>query len=332
MEKLEQISQEASAQISQINDLILLEQFRSTYLGKKGKLTELLKEISKIEASKRPIFGDAINKTKNFITDLINNRAKILSDEQLAKKLATEVLDVTLPGRSSGFGSLHPVTKVRYQIEDYFGQMGFQIEEGPEIENEYYNFTALNIPPHHPARDLHDTFYFPDRKLLRTHTSPVQIHALEKYGAPLRIITPGRVYRCDYDATHTPMFNQMEILMVDEHITFANLKWILYKFLRAFFNQDVEVRFRASFFPFTEPSAEVDVKWRIGSEERWLELSGCGMVHPQVLRAGGIDSKKFTGFAFGFGMDRLAMLKYGINDLRLFFENDLQFLRQFKPT
>lgn len=306
-----------------------LEQLRSKYLGKNGQLTALLKSLSTLDPSLRPQVGQASNLAKDGIILLLQMRADELAQAQLEATLTEQALDVTLPARGQNFGHLHPVTQVRYDFEDFFTMMGFRIVEGPEIEDDFHNFTALNIPESHPARAQHDTFYFNDGTLLRTHTSPVQIRAMRKWGAPLRIITPGRVYRCDSDATHTPMFNQMEGLIVDEKISFANLRWMLQSFLEYFFAAKVKTRLRPSYFPFTEPSAEVDVQRIIDGEARWLEVFGCGMVHPNVLEAGGIDSSRYTGFAFGLGLDRFAMLRYGINDLRLVFENDVEFLAQF---
>ncbi len=248
---------------------------------------------------------------------------------QIEANLSKEAIDITLPGRGQQIGGLHPVTKVRNSIESFFTAMGFSIVEGPEIEDEYHNFTALNIPQHHPARASHDTFYFDDGLLLRTHTSPVQIRAMKNMTPPIKIIAPGRVYRCDYDATHSPMFNQLEGLMIDENITFANLKGLLQQMLEYFFDKKVDIRLRPSYFPFTEPSAEVDIAWQANGKTKWLEILGCGMVHPNVLKSGGIDSERYTGFAFGLGLDRLAMLRYNIPDLRMFFENDIDFLQQF---
>lgn len=326
---IETIVKEANVVISAANDLLALDSIRVKYLGKKGQLTEILKTLGSLEPSLRPQAGNIINQAKQALVEAIEARQQILQQQKLEAELAQEWIDVTLPPRGQKIGHLHPVTRVKSEIEDIFSQMGFAVIEGPEIEDEYHNFDALNIPATHPARSSHDTFYFPDRRLLRTHTSPVQIRAMQELGAPLRIITPGRVYRRDYDATHSPMFHQLEVLMVGENISFANLKWIMNKFLECFFEEKIETRFRPSYFPFTEPSAEVDIRWKVKDESRWLEVFGCGMVHPRVLEFGGIDSKRYSGFAFGLGLDRFAMLRYGINDLRLFFENDLRFLEQF---
>lgn len=323
------IANEACMEIAVAENNYALEQLRSKYLGKSGRLTALLKNLSTLDPALRPQVGQVSNKAKDEIVAALERRVAALAQEQLAVALAQTAIDVTLPARGQSIGHLHPVTQARYDFEDFFTTMGFKIVEGPEIEDDFHNFTALNIPASHPARAQHDTFYFADGTLLRTHTSPVQIRAMRELGAPLRIITPGRVYRCDSDATHTPMFNQMEGLMVDENISFANLRWMIQSFLEYFFADKVKIRLRPSYFPFTEPSAEVDVQRIIDDKEQWLEVFGCGMVHPKVLEAGGIDSKRYTGFAFGLGLDRFAMLRYGINDLRLVFENDVEFLEQF---
>jgi phenylalanyl-tRNA synthetase alpha chain len=308
-----------------------LEQAKARYFGKSGALTEALKGLGKLTAEERPAAGAAINVIKQAVeTALKTRRDEILNAEQ-SQQLASEALDVTLPARSRGKGGLHPVTLTLSRVEALFRSIGFEVAEGPEIETDFYNFTALNIPEDHPARAMHDTFYIDDKHVLRTHTSPVQIHyMLDSLGAnklpPLKIIAPGRVYRVDSDATHSPMFHQVEGLWVDEDISFANLKGVVQDFLQRFFERDdLQVRFRPSFFPFTEPSAEMDMSWNGG----WLEIGGCGMVHPEVFRHVGIDSEKYRGFAFGLGIERLTMLRYGVNDLRLFFENDLRFLKQF---
>lgn len=329
MEQINKIVEIALQQIAAIKELHEIDQVRSVYLGKKGQLTDIMKELSKLDAAERPKFGQAVNQAKNAISEALTAKLDALKNLALAQCLAQEQIDITLPGRGQEVGSLHPVTQTRYQLQQIFSSMGFEVIEGPEIDNEYYNFTALNIPQNHPARDSHDTFYFKDGTLLRTHTSPMQIRAMQNLGAPLRIFIPGRVYRCDSDATHSPMFNQFELLVVDEKVNFSNLKALLIKFIESFFNEKVEMRLRPSFFPFTEPSAEVDIKWKTTEGDRWLEVLGCGMVHPNVLRYGGIDPEKYTGFAVGGGIDRFAMLKYGINDIRLLFENDWEFLRQF---
>jgi phenylalanyl-tRNA synthetase alpha chain len=311
--------------IKNSENLQQLEQIRVEYLGKKGHLTEILKELGQIDPSIRPTIGKEVNEAKELIQENIRLQSEHFKNIQLQTKLQAEIIDVTLPGRGQNLGSIHPVTKIRRRVEDLFKSLGFQIEEGPEIEDDYHNFEALNIPADHPARAMHDTFYFPNGLLLRTHTSPVQIRTMEKQKPPLRIITPGKVFRCDSDQTHTPMFHQVEGLVVDENITFANLKGLLESLLKAFFERDIKLRFRPSYFPFTEPSAEVDIEWNKG----WLEVLGCGMVHPKVLQNVGLDSEKYSGFAFGLGLDRLAMLRYGVDDLRTLFENDVRFLGQF---
>ncbi|WP_415892113.1 phenylalanine--tRNA ligase subunit alpha [Neptuniibacter sp. PT8_73] len=303
-----------------------LDDVRVQYLGKKGELTALLKGLGKLSAEERPQAGAKINEAKQALQEVINKRKAALEAAALESKLAAETIDVTLPGRGQALGGLHPVTKTMERIEEFFGGIGYTVEEGPEIEDDYHNFEALNIPSHHPARAMHDTFYFNANTLLRTHTSGVQVRTMESQKPPLRIICPGRVYRCDYDQTHSPMFHQVEGLIVDKDISFADLKGTLEQFLREFFEEDVRVRFRPSYFPFTEPSIEVDIDRGDG---KWLEVLGCGMVHPKVFEASGIDPEEYTGFAFGMGVERLAMLRYGVNDLRLFFENDLRFLNQF---
>ncbi|MGI1677510.1 MAG: phenylalanine--tRNA ligase subunit alpha [Cellvibrionaceae bacterium] len=340
--KLEELKKEALSQLGQSNSLADLDQLRVVFLGKKGQITGLLKNLGSLSPEERPKFGAKINAVKQEVQDQINTRKIALEKEEVNKKLAAETIDVTLPGRRNSIGSLHPVTKTLNRIESIFKSVGYSVEEGPEIEDDYHNFEALNIPAHHPARAMHDTFYVDDVKgtgksVLRTHTSPVQVRTMENQKPPIRIICPGRVYRCDSDLTHTPMFHQVEGLVVDEGITFADLKGTVDQFLKAFFEKDVPVRFRPSYFPFTEPSAEVDIQCtncggegcRVCSQTGWLEIMGCGMVHPNVLKSSGIDPEKYSGFAFGMGQDRLAMLRYGINDLRMFFENDLKFLKQF---
>ncbi|MGH1463071.1 MAG: phenylalanine--tRNA ligase subunit alpha [Neptuniibacter sp.] len=303
-----------------------LDDVRVQYLGKKGELTALLKGLGKLSPEERPQAGAKINEAKQALQVKINERKDTLEVAALEAKLAAETIDVTLPGRGQELGGLHPVTKTMERIEEFFASIGYNVEEGPEIEDDYHNFEALNIPSHHPARAMHDTFYFNANTLLRTHTSGVQVRTMETQKPPLRIICPGRVYRCDYDQTHSPMFHQVEGLIVDKNISFADLKGTLEQFLRAFFEEDVRVRFRPSYFPFTEPSIEVDIDRGDG---KWLEVLGCGMVHPKVFEYSGIDPEEYTGFAFGMGVERLAMLRYGVNDLRLFFENDLRFLNQF---
>ncbi len=326
---LDQIIAEAIGVINNVPDLHAIEQTRSQYLGKKGKLTDLLKNLGTLDPKERPAAGQAINLAKEKLIAAIEERRQYLQTSELEKNLALETIDITLPPRGQVPGTLHPVTKVQKMFEKFFLDMGFSVVEGPEIETEFYNFTALNIPPHHPARAMHDTFYFADGTMLRSQTSPVQIRAMQKMQPPIRIVCPGRVFRCDNDATHAPMFHQMEMLIVDENVNLANLKWIISKFIEYFFKEKIEYRFRPSYFPFTSLSAEVDLKWEVGEAWRWLELGGCGVVHPNVLRAGGIDPERFQGLAFGFGIDRLAMVYYGIKDIRMLFENDLQFLQQF---
>ncbi len=326
MQQLEQLVQQAQADIAAIDDLVILQQVRAGYLGKKGSITDFMKSLSDIAPADRPQIGQAVNAAKEQIQQWLNAKTDSLKLAELNQKLHNETLDVTLPGRGQSLGSLHPVSLVRERVEALFTSMGFSVVEGPEVEDDFHNFTALNIPEQHPARAAFDTFYFADGRLLRTHTSPVQIRTMQTQQPPLRIIAPGRVYRCDSDATHTPMFNQIEGLIIDENISFADLKGLLQQFLLHFFEMDIEMRMRPSYFPFTEPSAEVDMRW---GDNNWLEILGCGMVHPQVLENVGIDSEKYTGFAFGIGLDRLAMLRYGIDDLRLMFENDIRFLGQF---
>ena len=337
MQELSQLINQAQQAIFQAVDLAMLEQLRVQWLGKKGVLTERLKQLGNLPAEQRPQVGQAVNEAKKILQQAIETRRTALQSAQLAAQLAAERIDVTLPGRGQAKGGLHPITQTLQRIEKLFIQIGFSIEEGPEIEDDYHNFEALNIPAHHPARAMHDTFYFDEHLLLRTHTSPVQIRVMKTRPPPLKIIAPGRVYRCDSDLTHTPMFHQVEGLMVDKRVTFADLKGILDEFLQHFFDRDLQVRFRPSYFPFTEPSAEVDIQCvacegvgcRVCKQSGWIEVLGCGMVHPNVFSQVGIDNEHYTGFAFGMGVERLAMLYYGVNDIRLFFENDLRFLRQF---
>jgi phenylalanyl-tRNA synthetase alpha chain len=333
-----EIVAEAIAAINAAAGLSKLDQVKSAYLGKAGVLTELLKGLGAMPADARKAAGARINEAKAAIEKALAARREALQDAELAAKLAAETLDVTLPGRGCGAGGVHPVSKTLARIERLFQSVGFAVATGPEIETDFYNFTALNIPENHPARAMHDTFYLQSGELLRTHTSPVQVRYLETHRPPLRIIAPGRVYRCDSDVTHTPMFHQVEGLWVDEAVSFAGLKGVLADFMRNFFERDdLVVRFRPSFFPFTEPSAEMDIGCvmcggggcRVCSHTGWLEVLGCGMVHPNVLRHVDIDPGRFAGFAFGLGVERLAMLRYGVDDLRLFFENDLRFLKQF---
>ena len=334
---IEQLIDEAEKQISASQGVAALDQVRVLYLGKSGLLTAQLKQLGRLPKEDRPKAGQAINQAKSDLQDAIDKRRSVLEQEALQERLTTERVDVTLPGRGLGRGGLHPVTRTLERIERLFANAGFKVEEGPEIEDDYHNFEALNIPAHHPARAMHDTFYFDQHLLLRTHTSPVQIRVMESAEPPLKIIAPGRVYRCDSDLTHTPMFHQVEGFLVDETATFADLKGVIYDFLSRFFERDLKLRFRPSYFPFTEPSAEVDIECvmcsgdgcRVCSHTGWLEVLGCGMIHPEVFRHVGIDSEKYTGYAFGMGVERLTMLRYGVNDLRLFFENDLRFLKQF---
>jgi len=327
MQSLSELLDQAASAIDAAADLAALDAVRVAYLGKKGELTTRLKSLSQLPAAERPAAGQAINKAKQDVQARLNARRDDLASAELASKLAADAVDVTLPGRGYSIGGYHPVSRARLRIEKIFRHAGFGVRSGPEIEDDFHNFTALNIPENHPARAMHDTFYFPGGKLLRTHTSPVQIRSMAKEGVPIRIIAPGRVYLCDSDQTHTPMFHQVEGLVIDENISFAHLKAVLHQFVEAFFERKAELRFRPSYFPFTEPSAEVDVSW---GEGKWLEILGCGMVHPKVLESAGIDAEKYTGYAFGMGIDRLAMLRYGVSDVRTFFENDIRFLRQFR--
>jgi len=337
-QELDRLVKEARAAIEASDDLKALDQVRVQYLGKKGALTKQMQTLGKLPPEERRDAGKVINTAKQQVENAIDQRREVLDKAELNAKLAAEAIDVTLPGRGQVSGGLHPITRTLKRIEDLFTQLGFEIAEGPEIEDDYHNFEALNIPESHPARAMHDTFYFDEHTVLRTHTSPVQIRVMKDKQPPLRIIAPGRVYRCDSDLTHTPMFHQVEGLLVDDRVNFADLKGILDEFLHNFFEKDLDVRFRPSYFPFTEPSAEADIQCvmcegegcRVCSHTGWLEILGCGMVHPNVLAHVNIDSEKYTGFAFGLGVERMAMLRYGVNDLRLFFENDLRFLRQFR--
>jgi phenylalanyl-tRNA synthetase alpha chain len=327
MQDVDAIVTEALSTFGGIDDPDALENAKARYLGKSGALTELLKGLGKLSPDERRTAGSRINAAKEKLEEALRHQREAIQTSRLEARLKEEALDVTLPGRGAGVGSVHPVTRTLERIETLFHSLGFEVADGPEIESDYYNFTALNQPENHPARSMHDTFYLADGKhLLRTHTSPIQIRYMESHEPPIKIIAPGRVYRVDSDATHSPMFHQVEGLWIDTHITFADLKGVLVDFLKRFFErEDLEVRFRPSFFPFTEPSAEVDMSFG----DRWLEMGGCGMVHPTVLKNVNIDSEQYQGFAFGMGLDRLTMLRYGVNDLRLFFENDLRFLRQF---
>jgi len=327
VEKLDTIVQEALLLFAGITDAAQLEHAKARYLGKAGALTELQKTLGKLSPAERPAMGARFNTAKEQIETALTAQRQKIQTAKLDAQLALEALDVTLAGRGIHAGGLHPVTRTLERIEKLFHSIGFEVADGPEIETDYYNFTALNQPENHPARSMHDTFYLDDGKhLLRTHTSPIQIRYMETHKPPIKIIAPGRVYRVDSDATHSPMFHQIEGLWIDEHVSFADLKGVVVDFLRKFFERDdLKVRFRPSFFPFTEPSAEIDMSFGDG----WLELGGCGMVHPNVLRNVNIEAEKYQGFAFGLGPDRLAMLRYGVNDLRLFYENDLRFLKQF---
>jgi phenylalanyl-tRNA synthetase alpha chain len=326
MQALSELVAQAETAIESATDLAALDAVRVAYLGKKGELTARLKNLSKLPADERPAAGQEINKAKKAVQEGINARRDSLQNDALAEKLIADAVDVSLPGRGLGRGGRHPVSRAASRIEKIFRDAGFGVRTGPEIEDDFHYFTALNIPENHPARAMHDTFYFPGGNLLRTHTSPVQIRSMVEEGVPIRIIAPGRVYRCDSDQTHTPMFHQVEGLVIDKGVSFANLKAVLHQFVENYFERKAKLRFRASYFPFTEPSAEVDVEWEEG---KWLEILGCGMVHPNVLENSGIDPEIYTGYAFGMGIERLAMLRYGVSDLRTFFENDLRFLRQF---
>ncbi len=337
MENLNALAQEAKDAIAAAQDNATLEQLRVDFLGKKGQITALLKGLGKMSAEERPRAGAQINVIKQELQGLIGGRKTLLESVAVEAQISAETIDVTLPGRGQNTGGIHPVTRTIERIEDFFSAIGFEVVEGPEIEDDYHNFEALNIPAHHPARAMHDTFYINENTVLRTHTSPVQVRVMESQKPPLRIICPGRVYRCDSDLTHTPMFHQVEGLLIDEKSSFADLKGLVEDFLKAFFERELKVRFRPSYFPFTEPSAEVDIQCvncggegcRVCSHTGWLEIMGCGMVHPRVFEYSNIDTEKYSGFAFGMGVERLAMLRYGVNDLRLYFDNDLRFLEQF---
>lgn len=337
MQDLISLQQDAITAIEHAQDINTLETIRVDFLGKKGRLTDILKNLVHLSAQEKPKVGQLVNQAKRDISEQIEHKMLQLNELQLQKKLTEEKIDVSLPGRNHQTGSLHPVTQVKQRVNDYFGRLGFDILEGPEIETEFYNFEALNIPSHHPARAMHDTFYFGDGRLLRTHTSPVQIRSMEKRTPPLRLIAPGRVYRCDSDLTHTPMFHQVEGLLIDKDATLAGLKGLLQDFFAHFFGRELAFRFRPSYFPFTEPSAEMDIECtqcsgkgcRTCKFTGWLEVGGCGMVHPNVLNAVNISPDEYQGWAFGMGLDRLAMLYYGIDDLRMMFENDVTFLKQF---
>ncbi|HBE93530.1 MAG TPA: phenylalanine--tRNA ligase subunit alpha [Gammaproteobacteria bacterium] len=335
--ELQEIVDQATQEVVGSDDLRQLDEVRVRYLGKKGSLTLQLKRIGSLPVELKAGFGKWVNLAKAEVQQHLSQHKDQLEQAQLDQKLAEESIDVSLPGRHVSGGTTHPVTRTLQRLEDIFATMGFAVADGPEIEDDFHNFEALNIPPSHPARAMHDTFYLGSNQMLRTHTSPVQVRYMQNNEPPLRIIAPGRVYRCDSDVTHTPMFHQVEGLLVDKNVSFADLKGVLSEFLKVYFEKDLGVKFRPSFFPFTEPSAEVDISCvmcggsgcRVCSHTGWLEILGCGMVHPEVFRQVGIDSEEYTGFAFGLGVERLAMLRYGVNDLRLFFENDLSFLRQF---
>lgn len=338
MKQLLELMGQAHEEISAAASLAALDEVRVRYMGKKGLLTDQLKQLGQLPPEERREAGQEINKAKKALASALDLRKESMQEEALNARLQAETIDVSLPGRNAETGSLHPITQTVKRIEAIFAQLGFDVVEGPEIEDDFHNFTALNVPEHHPARAMHDTFYFDDGLLLRTHTSSVQIHTMEDNEPPYRVIAPGRVYRCDSDVTHSPMFHQVEGLMVDKDVTFADLKGVLDAFFKAFFEVDeLPVRFRASYFPFTEPSAETDIQCvlcsgegcKVCSNTGWLEVMGCGMVHPEVLKHTGVDPDKYTGFAFGFGVERLAMLRYGIDDLRILFDNDTRFLEQF---
>jgi len=343
MSDIQSLTTQALADVAAAQSPDVLEQLRVALLGKSGSITSQLKQLGALPADERKAAGEAINQARDALTRALGERKALLEDAALDARLAAEAIDITLPGRNGDRAGLHPITRTLERITGIFGRLGYELSEGPEIEDDFHNFTALNIPDNHPARAMHDTFYFPGGNLLRTHTSPVQIRSIKKEGVPIKIIAPGRVYRCDSDQTHTPMFHQVEGLVIDEHISFAHLKAVLHQFVEAYFERKAELRFRPSYFPFTEPSAEVDVSW--GSHKhsehaaetvtgqnpgKWLEILGCGMVHPNVLEMAGVDPEKYTGYAFGIGIERLAMLRYGVTDLRTFFENDLRFLQQFR--
>ncbi|SEA67453.1 phenylalanyl-tRNA synthetase, alpha subunit [Desulfuromusa kysingii] len=336
-ESLEKLQKVALSDLHQAGDLKSLQDVRVQVLGKKGSLTEIMKGMRNLSAEERPVIGNLVNRLKTDFENAFNLRQQELQQENIAAKLTSEKLDVTLPGRRTVSGSLHPVTMVTAEVREIFSRLGFTVAEGPEIEEDFYNFEALNIPKDHPARDMQDTFYISDERVLRTHTSPVQIRTMLKNEPPIRIIAPGTVYRRDSDLTHSPMFHQVEGFLVDEKVTFGDLKGVLTHFLNEFFGEGRSVRFRPSFFPFTEPSAEVDIECvicggkgcRVCGKTGWLEILGCGMIDPAVFESVHYDPDKFSGFAFGMGLERMAMLKYGVNDLRLFFENDLRFLKQF---
>lgn len=337
-EKLKEVKQQAQAELGQVTDEVSLQNLKAKFVGRKGIITDILKGMKDVPKEDRPKMGVMINEVKSFVESLFDEKAVIIKEEKKKRSISEEKIDITLPSRSMPAGASHPVSQVMEEITSIFERMGFEVAEGPEIETDYYNFEALNIPKNHPARDMQDTFYISDEVVLRTHTSPVQIRVMEKEEPPIKIIAPGRVYRCDSDVSHTPMFHQIEGLLVDKAITFGDLKGVLTEFLSLVFSEGIGVRFRPSFFPFTEPSAEVDIECvicggegcRVCKESGWLEIMGCGMVDPEVFKSVGYDPEIYSGFAFGMGIERITMLKFGINDIRLFFENDLRFLRQFR--
>lgn len=337
IEKLDELKKQAREELGSVSDEAALQNLKARFLGKKGAITEILKSMKDLSPEERPRMGQLVNEAKSFVEELVESRLDSIREEKKNRSLLEERIDVTLPGKGLPVGAKHPVTQVMEEIVFIFERMGFEVAEGPEVETDYYNFEALNIPKNHPARDMQDTFYISDDVVLRTHTSPVQIRVMEKLKPPVKIIAPGRVYRNDSDVSHTPMFHQIEGLLVDERVTFGDLKGVLTEFVRLVFGEGIGVRFRPSFFPFTEPSAEVDMQCmicggkgcRVCKDTGWLEILGCGMVDPEVFKSVGYDSAKYSGFAFGMGIERITMLKFGINDIRLFFENDVRFLRQF---
>jgi phenylalanyl-tRNA synthetase alpha chain len=336
-EKLEDLKNQAQTELEQVSDEVSLQNLRAKFVGRKGVITEITKSMKDVSSEDRPKMGMLINEVKTYIEALFDEKSNYIKEEKKKRAIAEEKIDVTLPGRNVSLGARHPVSQVMEEIVTIFERMGFEVAEGPEVETDYYNFEALNIPKDHPARDMQDTFYISDDVVLRTHTSPVQIRVMEKEEPPIKIIAPGRVYRCDSDVSHTPMFHQIEGLLVDKNVTFGDLKGVLTEFLRLVFGEGLGVRFRPSFFPFTEPSAEVDIECvicggqgcRVCKDSGWLEILGCGMVDPEVFKSVNYDPEVYSGFAFGMGIERITMLKFGINDIRLFFENDVRFLRQF---
>lgn len=336
-EKLEDLKNQAQTELKQVSNEVSLQNLKAKFVGRKGVITEITKSMKDVSSEDRPKMGMLINEVKTYIEALFDEKLNQIKEEKKKRAIAEEKIDVTLPGRNVSLGARHPVSQVMEEIVTIFERMGFEVAEGPEVETDYYNFEALNIPKDHPARDMQDTFYISDDVVLRTHTSPVQIRVMEKEEPPIKIIAPGRVYRCDSDVSHTPMFHQIEGLLVDKNVTFGDLKGVLTEFLRLVFGEDLGVRFRPSFFPFTEPSAEVDIECvicggqgcRVCKDSGWLEILGCGMVDPEVFKSVNYDPEVYSGFAFGMGIERITMLKFGINDIRLFFENDVRFLRQF---